>query len=183
MCIDVHIYNAMVRDLTCTSKAPWCDKSEGPVCVVLQAGKESQDFDVGEYTRQLGVEKLSCGGNTMEEVLTKRWCMPSISIADVRSSTTDQSTSRFGPTRYSVVPKTAQVRIIYSINDTISFLFINAFFVLSYCSYFFCPHTDQTARYCDVPETAQCRTVDSPTVLSSRTLWPPLFSLPPACCS
>lgn len=109
---------------------------------------------MGEYTRQLGVEKLSCGGNTMEEVLTKRWCMPSISIADVRSSTTDQSTSRFGPTRYSVVPKTAQVRI--------NCLSINTFFIFSYCSY--CLSSRR-------PDRALLRCVQDPAVPYPGMLW------------
>ena len=68
-----------------------------------------EDFDVAEYAARLGVAQLSCG-SSVEDVLTKRWCQPSLSIADVRSSTTDASTAHFGPTRFSVAPKLAQVR-------------------------------------------------------------------------
>ena len=73
-----------------------------------QASADVEDFSVVKYAAYLGVSQLSIG-STVEDVLTKRWCQPSLSIADVRSSTTDASTAHFGPTRFSVAPKLAQV--------------------------------------------------------------------------
>lgn len=77
--------------------------------VVVQENNNSVDFDVGGYAASLGVPALTCGG-TLEEVLTSRWCLPTLTIADIRSSTTDDYAKRFGPTRFSVVPHFAQVR-------------------------------------------------------------------------
>jgi hypothetical protein len=75
---------------------------------VLQENNNSVDFDVAGYAASLGVPALTCG-STLEEVLTSRWCLPSLTIADIRSATTDDTAKRFGPTRFSVVPYFAQV--------------------------------------------------------------------------
>lgn len=77
---------------------------------VLQENNNSVDFDVSGYAASLGVPALTCG-STLEEVLTSRWCLPSLTLADIRSSTTDDYAKRFGPTRFSVVPHFAQVSI------------------------------------------------------------------------
>ena len=74
----------------------------------MQARGGASDFDVGEYMKSLNVPTLTCG-STAEEVLTTRWCMPSMSITDVVSAGGREQRTRFGPTRFSVVPKHAQV--------------------------------------------------------------------------
>lgn len=77
----------------------------------MQARAEAIDFDVNKYKETLGVTSLACG-SSVEEILTMRWCMPSMSITDVSSSNTNQPRTSFGPTRFSVVPKYAQVRSV-----------------------------------------------------------------------
>ena len=62
-----------------------------------------QDFSVEAYVASLGVPMLTCG-STLREVLTARWCQPTMTLADIRASTTDATSRRFGPTRFSVVP-------------------------------------------------------------------------------
>ena len=78
---------------------------------VQARGGGAVDFDVSAYMASLGVPALTTGGS-VEEVLTARWCTPSLSIIDVSSSSTNQTRTRFGPTRFSVIPKFAQARAL-----------------------------------------------------------------------
>ena len=69
------------------------------------------DFDVQTYTDSLAVPSLTAG-STAEEVLTARWCQPTMSITNVSSSNTStQARTSFGPTRFSVLPKFAQANL------------------------------------------------------------------------
>ena len=77
----------------------------------MQARGGASDFDVRHYMSGLDVPSLTCG-SSVEEVLTARWCLPSMSITDVMSAASNQPRTRFGPTRFSVVPKHAQVRCL-----------------------------------------------------------------------
>jgi hypothetical protein len=74
----------------------------------MQERGDDFGFDPKRYLAILGLPALSCG-NTVEEVLTARWCMPTMSITNVMSSTTNQTRTSFGPTRFSVIPNYAQV--------------------------------------------------------------------------
>eukprot|EP00798_Chlamydomonas_sp_ICE-L_P015334 gene15334-21420_t len=81
---------------------------------ILQGEKEGQtlpaEFSVSGYKNSLGVPALTnmAGANT-KELLSTRWCRPSLSVVDMRPgiSKADVGDPRFGPTRFSVVPKTA----------------------------------------------------------------------------
>lgn len=91
----------------------------------MQENSDTVDFDVSGYAASLGVPALTCGGS-LEEVLTSRWCLPSLTIADIRSSTTDDYAKRFGPTRFSVVPHFAQVSMLQDLLDlTFSYTCLN----------------------------------------------------------
>lgn len=92
-------------------RAPFSGRATADSCMHPCAVQEGggQDFSVEAYAESLGVPVLTCG-STLREVLTARWCQPSMTIADVRSSTTDESSRRFGPTRFSVVPYFVTVR-------------------------------------------------------------------------
>ncbi|KAI7835447.1 hypothetical protein COHA_010652 [Chlorella ohadii] len=70
----------------------------------------SHEFSLEGYKQQLGVPDLTVG-RSERDVLTQRWCQPSLSVVDVRVGTTEEQTNvahyRFGPTRFSVIPKAA----------------------------------------------------------------------------
>jgi hypothetical protein len=87
--------------------------------IVLQARGGAIDFDVQHYKSKLGVPSLTCG-SSVEEILTMRWCMPSISITDISSSSTNQPRTSFGPTRFSVVPKFAQVGLANGVDTPLA---------------------------------------------------------------
>lgn len=70
----------------------------------------STEFSSTAYCRALGVSELRVAGQSDQELLTTRWCNPTLSIVDVRVGTSQDADSahyRFGPTRFSVIPRAA----------------------------------------------------------------------------
>lgn len=75
--------------------------------------QNSSEFSLDGYRKALGVQELTAGRSEVE-LLTARWCQPSLSIVDVRVGMTDESSQdhyRFGPTRFSVIPRAAVGKI------------------------------------------------------------------------
>ena len=73
----------------------------------------SSEFSLDGYRKAIGVQELTAGRSEVE-LLTARWCQPSLSIVDVRVGTTDEAGNahyRFGPTRFSVIPRAAVGKI------------------------------------------------------------------------
>jgi len=85
------------------------------------------EFSVEEFRAAIGVPAITAG-STVAEVLHRRWCMPSLSISDVRINDAPlpapdappagalpagarggapRGGAQYGPTRYSVVPRSA----------------------------------------------------------------------------
>ena len=86
--------------------------------------KVEDEYDPELYRANLGVPALtptttptsSNGGSSssaMRELLESRWCRPTLSIVDVRTGGggPGQEASRFGPTRFSVIPRSATAKI------------------------------------------------------------------------
>ena len=70
---------------------------------------DSSEFSLEKYRECLGVKELTAG-RTEEELLWARWCQPTLSTVDVRVGFTedaDDAYYRFGPTRFSVIPRAA----------------------------------------------------------------------------
>lgn len=79
----------------------------------LQRLQGSEEFSLESYRRALGVAELTAG-RSEHELLTARWCQPTLSIVDVRVGTAadaDTAHYRFGPTRFSVIPRGAVGKI------------------------------------------------------------------------
>lgn len=75
----------------------------------LQRLRTSSEFSLDGYRTTLGVKELTAG-RSEEELLTARWCQPSLSVVDVRVGTAEDADTahyRFGPTRFSVIPRAA----------------------------------------------------------------------------
>ena len=79
------------------------------LAAALQRLQASSEFSLEGYRKALGVKELT-GGRSEQELLTARWCQPALSVVDVRVGTAeDEDTAhyRFGPTRFSVIPRAA----------------------------------------------------------------------------
>ncbi|KAL3135302.1 hypothetical protein ABBQ32_007500 [Trebouxia sp. C0010 RCD-2024] len=75
----------------------------------LQRLDKCHEFSLEGYREALGIPKLASAAN-MREVLKARWCEPTLSVVDVRIGDEDgsgDSAYRFGPTRFSVIPRSA----------------------------------------------------------------------------
>ncbi|DBB02245.1 TPA: hypothetical protein ACH3X3_011267 [Trebouxia sp. C0006] len=75
----------------------------------LQRLDGCHEFSLEGYREALGIPKLASAAN-MREVLKARWCEPTLSVVDVRIGDEDgsgDSAYRFGPTRFSVIPRSA----------------------------------------------------------------------------
>lgn len=74
----------------------------------------SNEFSLDRYKEQLGVPNL-ISARTERELLHARWCQPTLSVVDVRVGAAEEEAScqhyRFGPTRFSVIPKAAVGKI------------------------------------------------------------------------
>jgi Cys-Gly metallodipeptidase DUG1 len=69
------------------------------------------EFSMEGYQKALGVPELTTG-RSVPDLLESRWCRPTMSVVDVRVGTADATEQapahyRFGPTRFSVIPKAA----------------------------------------------------------------------------
>ncbi|KAF6241919.1 hypothetical protein COO60DRAFT_1279749 [Scenedesmus sp. NREL 46B-D3] len=74
-----------------------------------QGLQHSEEFAMQSYRQAIGVPELTAPPNTYD-LLNKRWCSPSLSIAPSYAGVggaDDRSCYRFGPTRFSVIPKVA----------------------------------------------------------------------------
>ncbi|GBF92924.1 hypothetical protein Rsub_05760 [Raphidocelis subcapitata] len=74
--------------------------------------EECDEFSMDTYKRAIGVPRLTAPPNK-HDLLVARWCQPSLSVVEVRSGgvglggADERSLYRFGPTRFSVIPRTA----------------------------------------------------------------------------
>uniref|UniRef100_A0A1D2A699 Glutamine amidotransferase type-2 domain-containing protein n=1 Tax=Auxenochlorella protothecoides TaxID=3075 RepID=A0A1D2A699_AUXPR len=70
----------------------------------------SHEFSLEGYRAQIGVRRLTAGRSEWD-LLAARWCLPSLSVVDVRVGSGDDPARsahyRFGPTRFSVIPRAA----------------------------------------------------------------------------
>ncbi|KAI8105103.1 hypothetical protein M9435_000274 [Picochlorum sp. BPE23] len=85
------------------------DVKESCLDIAMQRLEDSNEFSLEGYRAYLGVKELTVG-RTEEELLWARWCQPTLSVVDVRVGTAeDEDTAhyRFGPTRFSVIPRAA----------------------------------------------------------------------------
>jgi Cys-Gly metallodipeptidase DUG1 len=78
--------------------------------------KIEDEYDPELYRANLGVPALAATSsgakNTMKELLEQRWCRPTLSVVDVRTGGgVGQEASRFGPTRFSVIPRSATAKV------------------------------------------------------------------------
>ncbi|KAK2079339.1 hypothetical protein QBZ16_003030 [Prototheca wickerhamii] len=70
------------------------------------------EFSLQGYRAQIGVQALSAGAGEWD-LLSARWCQPSLSVVDVRvgeaaaGEWAGRRYYRFGPTRFSVIPRAA----------------------------------------------------------------------------
>jgi Cys-Gly metallodipeptidase DUG1 len=86
----------------------------------------SHEFSFEKYKRSLGVDKFTTG-RSEQELLAARWCLPTLSVVDVRVGTAEEDENahyRFGPTRFSVIPRAAvgKVSVRYVPNQNSSVL-------------------------------------------------------------
>ncbi|GLI58924.1 hypothetical protein VaNZ11_000709 [Volvox africanus] len=82
--------------------------------------EESEEFSLEGYKVALGVPALTAPPNK-RDLLVTRWCRPSLSVVDMRpgapvagagqQSEPTGTCYRFGPTRFSVIPKAAQGKV------------------------------------------------------------------------
>ncbi|GIL70254.1 hypothetical protein Vretifemale_1091 [Volvox reticuliferus] len=77
--------------------------------------EDSEEFSLEGYKVALGVPALTAPPNK-RDLLVTRWCRPSLSVVDMRPGAGQQSAPtstcyRFGPTRFSVIPKAAQGKV------------------------------------------------------------------------
>lgn len=80
--------------------------------------KVEDEYDPELYRANLGVPALTAtssgASSTMRELLESRWCRPTLSVVDVRTGGgggLGQEASRFGPTRFSVIPRSATAKV------------------------------------------------------------------------
>ena len=79
------------------------------LAAALQRLEDCSEFSLDGYKKALGVKELTAG-RSERELLTARWCQPALSVVDVRVGTAadaDTAHYRFGPTRFSVIPRAA----------------------------------------------------------------------------
>lgn len=75
----------------------------------LQRLQASSEFSLEGYRKALGIKELTAG-RSERDLLNARWCQPTLSVVDVRVGTADDADHahyRFGPTRFSVIPRAA----------------------------------------------------------------------------
>ena len=85
------------------------DVKENSLDIAMKRLEIANEFSLEGYRNYLGVKELTAG-RTEEELLWARWCQPTLSVVDVRVGTAeDEDTAhyRFGPTRFSVIPRAA----------------------------------------------------------------------------
>ncbi|GAX84568.1 hypothetical protein CEUSTIGMA_g11989.t1 [Chlamydomonas eustigma] len=82
----------------------------------LGGAEGAEEYSLEGYRRSLGVPALSAGQD-VRDVLEARWCRPSMSIVDMRpgglvsEGKAVEACYRFGPTRFSVIPRTAVAKV------------------------------------------------------------------------
>jgi len=93
------------------------DVQVGLVDLAWTSLAHSQEFSCEGYRRALGVPSLAAPVGK-RALLELRWCRPSLSVVDMRPGTQQltaaedaRNSYRFGPTRFSVVPRTAEGKI------------------------------------------------------------------------
>lgn len=81
------------------------------------------EFSVAQFQAAIGVPALTTG-KRVAEVLHRRWCVPALSITDVRVNQHEVGKASYGPTRFSVVPKSVvgHVSVRYVPGQASSFL-------------------------------------------------------------
>ena len=71
------------------------------------------DFDIEEYRRLTGLPQLT--STSARELLTNRWCNPSLSIVSIVASSQETTSGLrfgvYGPTRYSVIPHSVRGQV------------------------------------------------------------------------
>ncbi|KAG2445688.1 hypothetical protein HXX76_000296 [Chlamydomonas incerta] len=77
--------------------------------------EHSEEFSLEGYQAALGVPSLTAPPHK-RDLLVTRWCRPSLSVVDMRpgaAHAAEPATTsyRFGPTRFSVIPKAAQGKV------------------------------------------------------------------------
>ncbi|KAK9815459.1 hypothetical protein WJX72_003974 [[Myrmecia] bisecta] len=80
-----------------------------PALARLDCPQGAAEFDLHSYQASLGVPTLLKAASK-RELLTTRWCKPTLSVVDVKVGDNlgaDDSGYRFGPTRFSVIPRSA----------------------------------------------------------------------------
>lgn len=89
------------------------DVKEHTLELAMSRLKNSREFSLDGYRNYLGVRELTAG-RSEEELLWARWCQPTLSVVDIRVGTAEDDDTahyRFGPTRFSVIPKAAVGKI------------------------------------------------------------------------
>ena len=89
------------------------DVKEHNLDLAMSRLKNSKEFSLEGYMKHLGVRELTAG-RSEEELLWARWCQPTLSVVDVRVGTAEDDDTahyRFGPTRFSVIPRAAVGKI------------------------------------------------------------------------
>ncbi|KAG1669406.1 hypothetical protein FOA52_004057 [Chlamydomonas sp. UWO 241] len=87
---------------------------------IQESGRGEEEFNLEGYRKALGVPALlsASGAPSTRELLEARWCKPTLSIVDMRTGIGGGGTGpdagthmRFGPTRFSVIPRTAVAKV------------------------------------------------------------------------
>ena len=89
------------------------DVKERTLEIAMKRLESSKEFSLDGYREFLGVKELTAG-RTEEELLWARWCQPTLSVVDVMVGTAEDDDTahyRFGPTRFSVIPRAAVGKI------------------------------------------------------------------------
>ena len=89
------------------------DVKEHTLDLAMSRLKDSKEFSLDGYRKHLGVKELTAG-RSEEELLWARWCQPTLSVVDIRVGTAEDDDTahyRFGPTRFSVIPRAAVGKI------------------------------------------------------------------------
>ena len=89
----------------------YCGVRNNMLSAALERLQECKEFSLDGYKKALGVPELT-SGRSIPDLLDARWCRPTLSVVDIRVGTADETEGdgghyRFGPTRFSVIPRAA----------------------------------------------------------------------------